>query len=115
MDAGTRVADLGAGGGGRPVLESGGGHGAAHGLCDHLVGLEVEVLARAEALDRGVDQPRVDLTKPFPRKAEPIDDAGSEVLGQDVDPDTRSVKMRLPSSLFMLTVMLRLLQLSIVK
>ena len=85
VDAGARVADLRTGGRGRPVLETGGGHGAAHRLRDDFVGLEVEVLARAESLDRRIDQPRVDLTQPLPGEPEPIDDAWPEVLDEDVD------------------------------
>src|SRR5689334_20006334 len=85
MDSGTGVADLCSGGHGRAVLETGGCHRAAHRLRDDLVGLEVEILARTESLDGGIDQPRVDLTQPLPWETEPIDDAGTEVLDKDVD------------------------------
>ena len=40
--------------------------------------------ARAEALERGVDEPRVDLLDALPGEAQPVDHAGAEVLHQDV-------------------------------
>ena len=85
VDAGPRVADLCTGRGGRPVFETGGGHRAAHRLRDDFVGLEVEVLAGAESLDRRIDQARVDLTQRLPGEPEPIDDARTEILDEDVD------------------------------
>ena len=86
MDSGTRVTDLSTGCHGRSVLETGGGHRAAHRLRDDFVGFEVEVLAGTESFDGRIDQARVDLTQPFPGEPEPIDDARAEVLDEDVDP-----------------------------
>src|SRR5882757_1057393 len=86
MDSGARVTDLCTGRHGRPVLETCGGHRPAHRLRDDFVGLVVEELAGTESLDRGIDQARVDLTQPFPGEPEPIDDTGTEVLNEDVDP-----------------------------
>ena len=86
MDSGARVTDLRTGRHGRSVLETCGGHRAAHRLRDDFVRFEVEVLAGTESLDGGIDQARVDLTQPFPGEPEPIDDAGAEVLDEDVDP-----------------------------
>src|SRR5258707_14917564 len=86
MDSSARVTDLCTGRHGRPVLETCGGHRAAHRLRDDFVGLEVEVLAGTEPLDRGIDQARVDLTQPSPGEPEPIDDTGTKVLNEDVDP-----------------------------
>lgn len=84
VDAGARVADLCPRGQRRPVFEAGAGHRAAHRLGDHLVGLEVGVAPRAEALDRGVDQPGVELLEPLPGEAHPVDGPGAEVLHEDV-------------------------------
>src|SRR5690242_13452693 len=85
MDSGARVADLCAGRDWRAVFETRRGHRSAHRLCDDLVRLEVEVLAWTEALDGGVDEAGVDLAQPIPGEAEPIDDAGAEVLDENVD------------------------------
>lgn len=84
VDAGAGVADLRAGGQWRAAFEAGGGHGAAHGLGDDLVGLERGVGAVAEALDGGVDDPRVDLLDPLPGEAHAVDRAGPEVLHHHV-------------------------------
>src|SRR3954451_4033967 len=86
MDSGAGVTDLRASRDRRTVLEAGGRHGPTHRLRDDFVGLEVEIPSRTEALDGGIDQARVDLAQPLPGEAEPIDDAGAEVLHEDVDP-----------------------------
>src|SRR3954451_13437009 len=86
MDSGAGVTDLRASRDRRTVLEAGGRHGPTHRLRDDFVGLEVEVPSRTEALDGGIDQARVDLAQPLPGEAEPIDDARSEVLHEDIDP-----------------------------
>src|SRR5207253_9132704 len=79
------VADLGAGDEGSTVRNAGGAHGAAHRLCHVLVRLEIGIRARrAEALDRAHDELRIDLVDLFPREAEPLEDAGAEVLHHDV-------------------------------
>ena len=84
VDAGTRVADLGAGHGRRAVLEAGGGRRAAGALGDVLVDLEVLVGAGPEALDRGIDQARVELLNMRPGKAHAVERAGREILHHDV-------------------------------
>src|SRR3954468_3304615 len=67
VDAGAGVADLGAGHQRDAVDLAGGRRRAAGALGDVLVDLAVRIRARAEALDRGVDHPRVDLLDPLPR------------------------------------------------
>ena len=84
VQAGARVADLGAGDGWRPVVEAGGAGAAAGALRDVLVDLAVLVGAGAEALDRGVDDAGVDLLDALPGEAHAVEGAGREVLGQHV-------------------------------
>src|SRR3954451_5391373 len=84
VDRVARVADLGAGDDRRAVLEAGRAHRAAGRLGDVLVGLRVLERAGAEALQRRVDQPRVELVQGLPREAEAVHHARAEVLDQDV-------------------------------
>src|SRR4051795_6803376 len=84
VDRVARVADLGAGDDRRGVLEAGRAHRAAGRLGDVLVGLRVLERAGAEALQRRVDQPRVELVQVLPREAEAVHHARAEVLDQDV-------------------------------
>src|SRR3954470_9062218 len=84
VDRVARVADLGAGDDRRAVLEAGRAHRAAGRLGDVLVGLRVLERAGAEALQRRVDQPRVELVQVLPREAETVHHARAEVLDQDV-------------------------------
>src|SRR3954464_10800541 len=80
VDRVARVADLRAGDDRRAVLETGRAHRAAGRLGDVLVRLGVLERARAEALQRRVDQPRVELVQVLPREPEAIHHAGAEVL-----------------------------------
>src|SRR3954454_3250869 len=84
VDRVARVADLRAGDDRRAVLEAGRAHRAAGRLGDVLVGLGVLERTRPEALQRRVDQPRVELVQVLPGEAEPVHDARAEVLDQDV-------------------------------
>src|SRR3954465_986353 len=84
VDRVAGVADLGAGDDRWPVLESGRAHRAAGRLGDVLVRLGVLERAGAEALQRRVDQPRVELVEVLPGEAEAIHHAGAEVLHDDV-------------------------------
>src|SRR4051795_6042378 len=84
VDRIARVADLRAGDDRRAVLEAGGAHRAAGRLGDVLVRLGVLERTRAEALQRRVDQPRVELVQVLPREPEAVHDARAEVLDQDV-------------------------------
>src|SRR6201989_711565 len=83
VDRVAGVADLRAGRDGGAVLEAGRAHRAAGRLGDVLVGLRVLERARAEALERRVDQPRVELVQVLPGEAEPVHDGGDEVLAHD--------------------------------
>ncbi len=83
MNAGAGIADLRTGGGRRPLLEPGGAHRPTHRLRDDLVGLEVRVPTRTEPLDRGIDEPLVQLVQTLPREAEAVHDAGAEILHQE--------------------------------
>src|SRR5713101_7816672 len=84
MDPCARIADLCACAGWRAVLEAGRAHRTAHRLRDRLVSLAVEILAGAEALDRSVDDARVDLANALPREALAIQYARPEVLDHDI-------------------------------
>ena len=84
MHAGAAVADLRAGDGRRPVLPAGRAGRAAHALRDILIGLEIGVAARAEPLDRGIDDARVDFLDALPGETLPVEHAGAEILDHDV-------------------------------
>src|SRR5262245_57497196 len=85
VHAGARVADRGPEVGGRSVGGAGHAHGPAHRLGDGLIALVVAIGARrAEALDAGEHQPRIQLAQHRPAEAETLDDAGTEVLQQHV-------------------------------
>ncbi|MNS87117.1 hypothetical protein D3C72_1210480 [compost metagenome] len=84
VHAGTRVADLGAGHRGRTVLGTRRAGRAAHALGHVFVRLAVRVRPRAEALDRRVDQARVQLLQAVPVETSAIEHAGAEVLHQHV-------------------------------
>ncbi len=77
-------ADLGAGHGRRPLFPAGRAGRPAHALRDILIGLEVGIAPRPEALDRGVDHPRVQLLEARPGKALAVEHAGPEILDHDV-------------------------------
>ncbi len=81
---GAAVADLRAGDERRTVAEAGGRGGAAGALRDVLIDLAFLIRARAEALDRGVDEARVQLLQPFPGEAHAIEHARAEILDQHV-------------------------------
>src|SRR3546814_18421517 len=66
------------------LFPAGRAHRAAHGLGDRLIGLALGVGPGAEALDRGVDDARVDLPDAVPREALPVEHAGPEILDQHV-------------------------------
>ena len=71
---------------GRRVLgKAGDAHRAAHRLRDRLEALEAAVRpVGAEALDRGVDQPRVQLRQHLVAEPQPVQRAGPEILHQHV-------------------------------
>src|SRR3954452_23319376 len=83
VDRVAGVADLGAGDDRWPVLESGRAHRAAGRLGDVLVRLGVLARAGAEALQRRVDQLRVELVEVLPGESQAIHHAGAEVLHDD--------------------------------
>ena len=85
VKARSRVAD------GRPRAEGtaallpGDGEGPAGRLADHVEAQEVRVGALGrEPLHARVDDAGVEVSHPFPAKAEPLDDARPEVLDEDV-------------------------------
>ena len=80
----ARIADLGAGGQGHAVLEAGRAHGAAHGLGDGFIRLEVHVGPFSESLDGGVNQPGIELLDAFPGETLAVQHAGGEVLHHHV-------------------------------
>ena len=84
MNPRARVPDLSARSGRRAILETGCAHRATHGLRDHFVGLAVGEPARPEALDRRVDEARIELVQPLPGETQPIEHAGREILHQDI-------------------------------
>jgi hypothetical protein len=85
VHAGAGVADRGPEIRGRAIGRSGDAHGAAHRLGDRLVALVVAVgTVRAEALDAGEDQARVDLAQHGVAEAQPLDDARAEILQEHV-------------------------------
>jgi hypothetical protein len=85
VHAGPRVADRGPRVGRGIVREARDAHRAAHRLGDRLVALVVGVRpVRAEALDARVDQARVDALDRFVAEAQPLENAGAEVLEQHV-------------------------------
>src|SRR5205085_3292205 len=84
MHAGAAVADLRAGDGRWAVFPAGRARGAAHALRDILVGLEIGVAARAESLDRGVGDARVQLLEPRPGEPLPVEHAGAEILDHHI-------------------------------
>src|SRR5215472_14148503 len=60
-------------------------HGTPGRLRDHVKGQVILIGAiLAEALDRDIDDPGVDLADDVVAKAEPLDDAGGEILGKHV-------------------------------
>ena len=70
----------------------------------------------AESLPGRVDDARVEFADPLPREPLPVHRAGTEVLDEDVAVlDQPASNICLPCSVLVLSVMLRLLQLSIVK
>ena len=85
VHAGAAVADRRPVVGRRAVRKPRHAHGAAHGLRDGLEALEVGVGAvGAEALDGGIDQPRIDFLQLLPAKPHPVERARSEILDQHV-------------------------------
>src|SRR5579862_7596311 len=84
MQTGAAIADLRAGDERRPFAEAGGRRSAAGALRDILVDLAILIWARAEAFDRGIDEPRVELLQPLPGEAHAIENAGAEILDQHV-------------------------------
>ena len=85
VHAGAAVADRRQHEGRRVVREAGDAHRAAHRLRHRLVAFEMGVRAvAAEALDRGVDQPRVDVAQHVPAEAQPVHGARPKILQQDI-------------------------------
>ena len=84
MNAGAAVADLGAGHGRRTVLPAGRARRPAHALRDILIRLEIGVAARTKPLDRGIDDPRIELLEVLPGEALAVEHAGPEILDDDV-------------------------------
>src|SRR5271165_3669177 len=85
VEAGAGVADRRPGFDRAPVGLAGDRHGPAGRLRDHV---ESEVIlvgaVVSEALDRDIDDARVDFAHHVVAKAEPFDDAGGEILGKDI-------------------------------
>src|SRR5207342_2668612 len=71
---------------GRRILgEAGDAHGPAHGLGDRLEALEAAVgPISAEALDGGIDEPRINLGESLVAEPETVQRSGAEVLDQNV-------------------------------
>src|SRR6266849_4318607 len=115
MDPCARIADLCARPGWRALLEAGRAHRTAHRLRDRLVSLAVEILAGAEALDRSVDDARVDLANALHGKPWRSSTPGPKFSTMTSARLINSVRIRRPFSDLRLSVRLRLLQLSIVK
>ena len=84
VESGAGITDLGGGHHRGPVMEAGGGRRAARALGDVLIDLAVLVRPGAETLDRGADQPRVDLVNPFMREAHAVQRAWRKVFDHDV-------------------------------
>src|SRR6266851_3394586 len=85
VQAGAGVADRQTGFDWAAVGLAGDRHRAAGCLSDHVKGEEVLVGAIvAEALNRDVDDARVDLAHDVVTKAEPLDDPGSKILDKDI-------------------------------
>src|SRR5665213_2741333 len=84
MQARARIADLRAGDQRRPVAETSGRGRAAGALRDVFIDLAVLVGTRAEALDRGDDDARVDLVDALPGETHTVERAGREILNQHV-------------------------------
>ena len=85
MHAGAGIADRRHNKCRRVVREAGDTHRTPHRLGDRLVALEVAIGAvSAKALDRGVDQPRVDLREDLPTEPQPVEGAGPEIFEQHV-------------------------------
>ena len=82
---GAAVADRRQHNGRRVFREAGHRHRAAHRLRHRLVALEMRVGAvAAEALDRRVDQPRVEVAQHVPAEPQPLHRAGAEIFEQHV-------------------------------
>src|SRR5689334_4645966 len=84
MDAGAAVADLRAGHGRRAVFPARGARRPAHALRDILIRLAVDIGAGAEAFDRGVDDPGIELLEALPGETLPVEHARAEILDDDV-------------------------------
>src|SRR6185437_13912710 len=84
MQTRAAVADLRAGDERRALAEARGRGRAAGALCDILVDLAVLIGAGAEALDRRVNEARIDLLKALPGETHAIEHAGAEILDQHV-------------------------------
>src|SRR5690606_14988274 len=84
VHAGPGIADLGARDEGRTILEAGRARGTAHALRDVLIGFAIGVGAGAEAFDRGVDHPGIELVDDLPAEALAGERAGREVLDQNI-------------------------------
>jgi hypothetical protein len=85
VHAGAGIADRRPHVGRRAVGKAGDAHGTAHGLGDRLETLEAaEGTVGAEALDGGVDEPRVDLGERLVAEPQAVERAWPEVLDQHV-------------------------------
>ncbi len=84
MHAGAAVADLRPGHGRRAVVPAGRAGRPAHALRDVLIGLAIDIGAGAEALDRGVDDARVQFLEPLPRKTLAVEHARAEIFEDHV-------------------------------
>ena len=81
---GAGIADLGAGHGGRPVEEPGGGRPAAGALGDVFIDLAVREGPGAETLHAGIDHARVEFLDALPAETHAVERPGGEVLDQHV-------------------------------
>ncbi len=84
MNAGSGIADLRARDQRRAIVEPGCARRAAGALGDVLIDFTVFVRTRAEALDRRVDQTRIDFVNHFPGKPLAVERARREVLHHHV-------------------------------
>jgi hypothetical protein len=85
MHAGAGIADIGAVNQRRAARLAGYAHRTGHRLCHRLKAFELAIGAvRAEALDRGIDDPRIKCLHGLIAEPEPLHDPRTEVLGDDI-------------------------------
>src|SRR5271166_3244937 len=85
MNAGAGIADRRHDKGRRVFREAGDAHRPAHRLRDRLEALEIGIRPiAAEALDRRVDQTRVDLRQNLPAETQPVERPRAEILDHHI-------------------------------